>query len=324
MRAENAPTRRTALKLGCAALFVPQIARAAGTGALSGRAFGTDWRVVAGDERDLAGLRPRIESLFQAIDLRFSPWRDDSEITRFNRGPAGKSPADPQLSRVTGAAIEIASRSEGAFDPTVGPLVARWGFGPLADGGTPDWRGIDVGAGWIEKARADLTLDLCGIAKGWALDQAVALLRAEGVQAALVEIGGEFAALGHHPDGRDWHVAVNAPVPGRPPPAVFRLAPDLTIATSGSREQSYVLDGRLYSHIIDPRTGAPVSGGLRSVTVLDQDAMMADAWATALFAAGDVTGPDIAATLGIPALFLIEGASGPRQIKTGPVEEVIL
>lgn len=317
-------TRRRALGLIAAPFLLPRTSLAGGVETVSGSAFGTGWRIAAPAGSGVNRLAPRIEALFAGIDRLFSPWRPDSAISRFNAGSSGTRLSDPAITRVTAAALDIARRSQGAFDPTVGPLVARWGFGPIAEGSAPDWRALSWDAQGVRKARADLTLDLCGIAKGWALDRAAALARDEGIDDALLDLGGEFLALGRHPDGRDWQIAVEAPMPEQPVPAALRLPAGQAVATSGTRAQSYALGGRLYSHIIDPHTKAPTSGRLRSVTVVAPDAMTADGWATALFAAGDDAGPALARAQDIAALFLIEDGSALRKVRTGAIEDLIL
>ncbi len=315
------PSRRTALGLIGAAFAVPGAAFAGSLEVLSGTAFGTSWRMVAPSGSGVAQLKPRIDALFAAVDRQLSPWRSDSAISLFNAGPAGAQATDPAVVEVTIAALEIASQSQGAFDPTVGPLVARWGFGPIDGGGAPDWRALSVGPRDVSKARADLTLDLCGIAKGWALDKAAALTRDAGFDDFLFELGGEFIARGQHPEGRAWRVAVEAPLSA--PPALH-LPAGAAVATSGVQAQSYTRNGRTYSHIIDPAAQAPAAGKLRSVTVVAQTAMIADGWATALCAAGDAAGPDLARTHDIAALFLIEAPSGMRQVQTGAIMDLIL
>ncbi|MXQ09247.1 FAD:protein FMN transferase [Alphaproteobacteria bacterium GH1-50] len=321
-----APSRRTALGLIGATLLGPKAALAAGLESAGGRAFGTTWRMVYGGPGEREGLTRRIGAVLAEVDRVFSPWRADSDLSAFNAAPDGVAVADPSLAHVTAAALDIARRSGGAFDPTVGPLVARWGFGPIdaPGGGAPDWRGIRAAGAGIAKGRPDLTLDLCGIAKGWALDRVVELLRGDGVGEALVEIGGEFAAIGTHPEGRDWRVAVEALRVGQPPVAALRLAPGMAVATSGIAAQSYELNGRLYSHIIDPGTGAPAGGALGSVTVAAGDAMTADGWATALCAAGPVLGPEIARAEGVAALFVSAEDAGHRQWTTGAMRELVL
>ena len=318
------PTRRSALCMIGATLALGQSARAASPTALAGQAFGTRWRITGPDVDSIPRLQHEIEMLFSRIDRQFSPWRTDSVISQFNALPAGDHLVDRDLTHVTAAALDLARRSEGAFDPTVGPLVARWGFGPIQMGGTPDWRGLGTAHGQLAKNRDDLTLDLCGIAKGWALDEAAAMVRAHGLGDFLFEIGGEFISQGTHPNGRDWRVAVEAPLPGQPPEAALRLPPGAAVATSGTRAQSYELKGQLYSHIIDPRRHAPVPGGYRSVTVVAEDTMTADGWATALCAAGDVAGPDLARTNDIAALFLIRDGEVTRRIQTGPITRLML
>ncbi|MGP6086352.1 FAD:protein FMN transferase [Antarctobacter jejuensis] len=323
LRLQN-PGRRAALGLVAAAALMPRTGFAGGVETLSGAAFGTHWRIATPPGSGLAALAPQIESLFAQADKQFSPWRADSAISHFNASPAGKQAADPALIEVTAAALDIARRTSGAFDPTVGPLVARWGFGPIAQGGAPDWRALSTTPDGLSKTRADLTLDLCGIAKGWALDRAADLAGTAGIKDLLFDLGGEFIALGQHPDGRDWRVAVEAALPLAPSPAALRLLGGTAVATSGMRAQSYVLNGRQYSHIIDPGTGAPASGTLRSVTVVASDAMTADGWATALCAAGDEAGPDLAQTHDIAALFQYHDGQQIRQIRTGAIADLIL
>ena len=324
MTRKSVPTRRAALGLIGASFVLPRAALAGAVETLAGTAFGTRWRVVATQGSGVVRMRPEIEALFSKIDMQFSPWRRDSDISRFNANHSGLQLAEPELIEVTEAALNIARRSEGAFDPTVGPLVARWGFGPIHGGGPPDWRGIAVGPDGLTKSRSDLTLDLCGIAKGWALDEAARLMSTSGLGSFLFEIGGEIIARGHHPNGRDWRVAVDAPMEGLLSPATLRLPDGVAVATSGVRAQSYVFNDHRYGHIIEPRTGVPVTDQLRSVTVVADDAMSADAWATALFAAGDLAGPDLAPSEDIGALFLIEDDEFIRQLRTGFVSELVL
>jgi thiamine biosynthesis lipoprotein len=316
------PSRRSALTMLGAALLAPRVGLAAPVEIMSGAAFGTYWQISAPDGGGASELAADIQQLFDGIDRVFSPWRADSTISRFNRGRAGAT--DPAFIEVTTAALDIARKSEGAFDPTVGPLVAQWGFGPVLQGSAPDWRALSVGPDLLTKARADLTLDLCGIAKGWALDRAAGLARDAGFDNLLIDLGGELYAQGRHPAGRDWHVAIEAPLPMQSAPAVLRLPTGAAVATSGTRAQSYQLNGRTYSHIIDPLTRAPAAGGLRSVTVVAPDAMTADGWATALCAAGASAGPDLATTQDIAALFLIEQDGALRAVRTGQISQFIL
>lgn len=318
------PTRRSALGFIGATLFLPQIVHADNIKSIAGTAFGTTWRLVASPHDKLDRLRTDIDALFATIDQQISPWRTDSEISRFNAMRAGWHAANAEMILVTTRALDLAKFSKGAFDPTVGPLVAKWGFGPIEGGPKPDWRGLSVGDGGIGKARDDLTLDLCGIAKGRALDLAVDLVRDGGISNFLFDLGGELKAIGQHPSGRSWRVAVQPALAGRPAPATLQLADGWAVATSGLSEQSYELAEHTYGHIIDPMAGAPADDRLVSVTVVEKDAMIADGWATALFAAGLSGGPALAQDNNISALFLTHEGAGISIIKTGMIDRSLL
>ncbi|MFN4154640.1 MAG: FAD:protein FMN transferase [Paracoccaceae bacterium] len=318
----HTPSRRGFLAFVGAALACPALVRASSPDVLSGYAFGTTWRITGPGDAQLDRLRPGLDALFRSIDADLSPWRSDSVASRFNDSAAGGA-ASAEMVNVTRAALRLAAMSDGAFDPTVGPLVARWGFGPIDGDGMPDWRGLQVAPGRIIKARADLTLDLCGIAKGRALDRATELARGLGLDNLLLDLGGELGALGRHPLARAWQVGVENPLSGQDPAAVLHLPAGMAVATSGLSAQSYTLGARTWGHIIDPASHSPVNGRLRSVTVLAADAMTADGWATALFAAGDDAGPALARDRDIAALFLFDGGSALRRIETGGMAEVL-
>ncbi|AZQ66620.1 FAD:protein FMN transferase [Silicimonas algicola] len=315
-------SRREAIGLLGAALACPSLAHSATPERLEGNAFGTTWRIVGPSDAGLARLRPALDDLFAGIDAEMSPWRTDSDISRFNASAQGGAASEEML-RVTQAALGLAGASGGTFDPTVGPLVARWGFGPILRGGGPDWRGIRIEGGTIVKSRGELTLDLCGIAKGRALDRAAELARSHGLETALLDLGGELSALGRHPSGRDWQVAVEHPVRSQSAAALLHLPDGMAVATSGLSQQSYSVGASIWGHIIDPAAAAPVQGRLRSVTVLAADAMTADGWATALFAAGDDAGPALARDRDIAALFLFEEEMALRRIETGSIKDVL-
>ena len=311
------PTRRALLGGAAATLALPGLLRA-GTRAvetLTGPAFGTSWQVTLPAGRGIEGLRGPITDLLAGVDTQMSPWRADSDITRFNTAGPGACALPAETVAVTRAALALAKRSGGHFDPTVGPQVARWGFGPINGDGAPDWHELTADDGAVIKARAGLTLDLCGIAKGHALDRMVALVRAAGHDDLLIDLGGELAARGRHPEGRAWQVAVEDP---RPETTGLAGILSLTgaVATSGLKTQSYTLDGARYGHIIDPETGAPVASGPLSVSVLGASAMEADGWATALFAAG-ADGPALARRAGIDALFVSAAPGGLASETTG-------
>lgn len=320
------PSRRTLLGMIGSLLAAPAIARpqTRAVEVMEGRAFATGWSLMLPAGGGGEGLRSRIEALLGEVDRQMSPWRADSIVSRFNAAGAGAQAVPAETAAVTAAALQIARDSGGRFDPTVGPLVARWGFGPIEGDGVPDWHGLVAGEADIGKSRPGLTLDLCGIAKGRALDGMADIVREAGHDDFLIDLGGELAAGGRHPSGRDWQVAVEDPrSDGVEPAGMLRLG-GMAVATSGGRAQSYVLDGRSYSHIIDPATGEPVAGALASVSVIGQSAMWADGWATALAAAGPAEGPALAHRTGISALFLIREGEGLRRETTGAFDRHLI
>jgi thiamine biosynthesis lipoprotein len=285
---------------------------------LSGDAFGTSWTVSLPASSDVSGLSQKLDALLANLDLAFSPWRAASVVSRFNTGVAREMVVPGEVADVTRTALEIAQASDGFFDPTVGPLVARWGFGPI-DGHaarTPGWSAVSAGNAHIAKAETGLTLDLCGIAKGHALDQMVALLLEAGHENFLVDMGGELAARGRHPSGRPWQVGVEHPFPGRDGIVGVLRLDRLAVATSGDRINGYDIGQRRYSHIIDPLMQEPVNSALASVSVLMRSAREADGWATALMAEGEA-GPERARRHDIAALFLFRNGAEIRTVATG-------
>jgi thiamine biosynthesis lipoprotein len=314
--------RRDFLALGgafCLAAGSPSVARSASAlAALSGSAFGTRWSVSLPAEADIVGLSERLDSLLAQLDFAFSPWRADSVVSRFNVGTTREMSVTDEIAEVARSALTIARASDGAFDPTVGPLVARWGFGPIHGNvsGHQGWLGLTVDNAHIAKAEGGLTLDLCGIAKGHALDRMVAMLLDEGHKHFLVDLGGELAARGWHPSGRPWQVGIEYPLPGRGNIAGVLRLDNLAVATSGDRANGYDIGRRRYSHIIDPGTREPVDSSLGSVSVLMATAREADGWATALMSAGQA-GPDLARRQDLSALFLFRDGQDLRSIATG-------
>lgn len=315
--------RRTVLQLACGsavstALGAPALARnAPAVQVLAGTAFATEWRISLPAGADTSGLLRSIGALLDRVDRQMSPYRADSDITRLNTTDAGRCAVPDEMHRVTDAALALAEASGGAFDPTVGPLVARWGFGPIAGDPRPGWTGLALEPGVIVKDRAGLTLDLCGIAKGEALDGIALLLEAAGHRAFLADLGGEVIARGLHPSGRPWQVGIEDPRPGSSGMSDVLALTDLAVATSGDRENGYTVGNRRYSHIIDPTTSQPVAGTIASVSVLGHDAMRADGWATALMAAGAEAGLALARQHGLSTLFLLRDGAGLSRVTTG-------
>ncbi|MFT4075952.1 MAG: FAD:protein FMN transferase [Asticcacaulis sp.] len=288
---------------------------------LGGSAFATTWRVSFHAEADavLLGLPARLQAVLDGIDREMSPYRIDSDLTRFNLAPAGTFVALPaRMMTVIRHALATADLTDGAFDPAILPAVELWGFGAKAvPEGLPDtsvlspgrWRDLVWQADGMIKP-ADVRLDLCAIAKGYAVDALMDLLKAEpGVRSALIEVGGELKGWNVQPDGLPFWVEIETPAMT----ATVAALCDLAVATSGERVRSFVHEGQVHSHIIDSRTQAPTRSGIVSVTVFDAECWRADALATALMVMGEAKAMAFAATSNIPCLVWLREGDGFRE-----------
>lgn len=267
---------------------------------VSGETMGTDWSLQA-----VALLPDAAQGVQAALDLvvaQMSQWEAESDLSRFNRAaPDVWCEVPGELAEVVVAALTISRDSGGAFDPCLGQLTERWGFGSAGPVSAPPTEDGPPGVGSIEldasarriRRTATAALDLSGIAKGYGVDLAAEWLLANGVRHFLIEVGGELRGEGLRPDGQPWWVDVEAPPLWPAPP--FRIAlHDLSVATSGNYRRGFTSDGQDYSHSFDPATGRPIVHGVRSVTVLHRSCMMADGWATALTVMGPQDGIAVA------------------------------
>ncbi|SDD88279.1 FAD:protein FMN transferase [Aquimonas voraii] len=307
---------RPAVFLLCALFVVAGCARSPEPLRLEGHSMGTGWTVLIGDPgAEEARARPLIEAELSQVVAQMSTWEPDSDLSRFNAAAAGtQHPVPAQLQDVVKAALALAEDSGGAFDPTVGPLVELWGFGPGRPRQTaPTPAEVDAlrsRIGWqhvqIEEGRliqpGGLSLDLSAIAKGHAVDRIAATLRAAGYADLLVEVGGELRAHGQHPGGRPWRVGLEGPSGERATGGL--VLRDLAVATSGDYRQYFEEDGRRYSHMIDPRTGRPIAQAGIAVSVVHASCMQADGLATALSVLGPEQGFEWARERGIAARFV--------------------
>ncbi len=250
--------------------------------------------------------RPRAERTARAaeeearrIERKFSRFRESSVVSEINRN-AGRTPVavDEETERLVQAALDLARRTEGRFDPTVGVLRRAWDF---RSGRVPsaaevasllplvDSRAVSVRNRTVFLRGEGMELDLGGVGKEYAVDRVAGLLREEGVEKAIVNFAGDVRTVGCRGDGRPWSVGVVDPrIPGR---IRLRVRPlgDAGIATSGDYERCFVRDGVRYHHILDARTGWPARG-LSSVTVVAATAFRAGRLATAAFLLGPRAG----------------------------------
>jgi len=277
-------------------------------------------------------LAATIDDQLNTINARYSTYLSDSEVSRFNDDQSGDwYPVSDDFCQTIETAIEIGAETHGAFDITVGPVVELWGFGsdgpvmaPPSEDAIDDARrktGLsrlhaDCAKPAVRKSNVELRIDLAAYAKGLAVDRIAEMLEQRGLNNHLVEVGGELRAMGKNASGDAWRIGIETPIVDRSsnsdddiryrgygPPVPVNLH-DKSIATSGDYRNFFVHDGVHYSHLIDPRTGRPVTHNTISVTVLAATAGRADALATALLVMGREEGLAFAEKRSIAALFL--------------------
>lgn len=264
------------------------------------------------------------EQALREVDALMSTYLERSELSAINSAEAGALvPVSDQLRLVLHFSREAWEASGGAFDATCRPMIELWRRAGQ-EGHLPNdaemeaarisssWEDIEVLEEGVRKRRAGARIDLGGVAKGYGIDRAFEALVSAGCEGSLVDVGGDVRVGGLDARGKRWRITVRDPFGGSTFVS-FELDGG-AVCTSGNYERFVEIDGRRYSHILDPRTGMP-AGRLPSVTVFAADAMTADAWATAL----SVLGPDGIDRLpdGVEAL-LVEGDEEECSIHATP------
>jgi len=312
----------------------------------NGKVMGTTCElraVVAANDKPTAdrALRNSLASL-EATERCFSAWQDDSEIAKLNKAKANMlfypSPGRIELLELMAMSKDLARDTGGAFDVTFAPVFNVW----KVAGETkrmPEQADLDEArqaSGWnlyelhpdsIMKYDDNAQVDLGGVAKGYGIDQAVKAMQSAGVKGGLVNIGGDIRCFGKNTDGRKWRISIENPfTPGKGKPLGVITLDQGAVCTSGNYERFVIIDGKRYSHIVDPRTGWPVDSA-PSVTVVARTAALADAWATALSVlASGPDGPNALSMLkdtGIEAMIVI-GDEKNHTIHKTPGFELLL
>ena len=306
-----------------------------------GKTMGTTYSVkfTASHGFSLKALKKEVAATLNEVNRQMSTYREDSEISRVNKALKGERvPISDWFGEVLSLSLQMAKESQGAFDPTIGPLVNLWGFGPQKRKSPPSlkkiravqkWVGFeklkllkDKKKGWsVIKAHSQVFIDLSASAKGFGVDRLSKKLHEKGLTNHLVEIGGELRANGHK-FSKPWQVAIEKPLSThRSIQEVVELK-GASLATSGSYRNFFRSQGKLYPHTISGDTGRPAMNRLLSVSVIEKDCVRADALATALM----VMGPDRAMAFAREknlAVFLImapaikekKGREGPKEAK---------
>lgn len=276
-------------------------------------------------------LQDQVDAVIDQLDRSMSTYKPDSELNQLNRHPVGQSfAASPELLEVLLLARQIYTVTDGAFDPTVGPLVDLWGFGPnITNDRVPaeaeitvlsarvGFDSIDIDrAGAAVSKTADVALDLSAIAKGYVVDRLAELLLELGVDNFMVEVGGELRLSGSNASGQPWKIAVEVPALVQGNIQRVLLLTGTGLATSGDYRNYFEREGVRYSHTIDPRNGYPITHNLASVTVLASTAAEADAFATGFMVLGKAETLRIAEAQGLPVFLLVKDADGFKEYYT--------
>ena len=266
---------------------------------LHGDTMGTTYNVkyvVKEKQQAVEGLQSKIDTRLERINALMSTYDPESELSRFNQNRFTKPFAvSAETRKVVTEALRLSQLSEGALDITVGPLVNLWGFGPnkrpekvpsdeqIAQVseyvGAQKLRVTEQG---LQKTHPQVYVDLSTIAKGYGVDEIATILEKHDIHDYLVEIGGEMRVKGQRGDGSGWLIAIEKPVSSERAVQKILSVGTNAIATSGDYRNYYEQDGVRYSHLIDPRTGKPITHNLVAVTVVDPSSMTADGLATAL------------------------------------------
>lgn len=299
--------------------------------------------VIGGDQADAERWQILVDERLAEVNRRMSTYDPRSELSRFNASDSTEwFEVSSETASVVASALELASESGGAYDPTVGPLVNLWGFGPGKRRESPPSDAEiaaakdSIGYGLVEtrldppalrKSKPAVNLDLSSIAKGHGVDAIANLLSGQGVTSFMVEIGGEVRTRGAKPGGKPWRIGVEkvdeSLIPtggGRRFHRVVELV-DRSMATSGDYRNFFEHGGRRYSHTIDPTTGQPVTHDLATVTVVAETCREADGLATVLLVLGPQAGYDWAVERGIAALLVSRGEDDQYLEKTTPAWE---
>jgi thiamine biosynthesis lipoprotein len=310
------PRRIFLAMTGAAALFAARPDEAVREQVIGGPAFASWWRASLPPNSDVVAIGTEIKKVIDTIDATMSPYRSDSELSLLNHAPVERwLQVSTLMDTVVRESLLVARLTDGAFDPTVGPLVHRFGFGPVQGSAEADFRSLETGPQELRKNADASTLDLCGIAKGYALDCMAKKVASIGVQSFLIEAGGEVFAHGHHPSGRFWKIAIETP--GAATPRIVQLEDGLALATSGPAIQGGLEAGFAFNHIVDARTKRPVANAVVSVSVISSSAMRADALATALVVMGPERGLELARRLDLAVLFQLRDGTALVQRMSG-------
>ncbi len=350
-------------KLVLASLFLCLIVTACGSSSSSGigdyhkiqgQIFGTTYHITYKDPSTGVNkeiISADVQKRLDQLDWIFSTYKPESELSKFNKAAPSQAPIvlSPELYEVLALSQKVYQDSGKAFDPSIGPLVNIWGFGPkltlehfnhqpkpeaMATAKQQlNFDALELGklvdankSEYFAIKSKPMTLDLSAVAKGYAVDQIMTLLKQSFIDNAMVEIGGELRTQGVNAKDKTWKIGVEKPedlnAQGSKVSSVLYLN-QASVATSGDYRNYREVGGQRLSHTIDPRTGMPVNHKLTSVTVVADSVALADAWATALMVLGEDEGLKLAQQAGIHALLIYRDGDGYNSVLVGKMSEYL-
>jgi thiamine biosynthesis lipoprotein len=261
---------------------------------ISGEAQGTTYHIKYFDEQN-KNFKIQIDSILIDFDKSLSLYRQDSELSEFNRSHAIRF-RSAYFYPVLKKSKEVFEKTNGAFDPTIMPLVEAYGFGPVKNK-NPGYLNIDsllklVGfdqiqfdSVMVQKSKENIKLDFNGIAQGYSVDIISRFLEQQGIERYMVEIGGEIVCKGKKNDDKPWVTGIENPLKPGSLYSTVELS-DKAMTTAGNYRNHLEKNGQVFNHLINPKTGSMEQTALLSVTVFAKDAITADAYDTAFFVMG--------------------------------------
>lgn len=301
------------------------------------------FRLPGEDASRATEISARVWSEFDRLGRVFSSFDATTEVGRINAAKeAGTIPLSADLHQVLVSSMQLFGLTDGAFDPTIWPIRTLWHAAVAAQQPPTDAeisaalgrvgldrvRLIETGGAGAHAvvAPGGVQFDFGGIAKGYAVDRVEALLRGEGVSSGLIELGGEISAFGND-DGEPWRIGVQHPRDDQAVWGVVTSRGEMRVSTSGNYQQPLIIAGRTYYHVMDPRTGQPVSTVVESVTTMDVQgratSAVLDGAATAIAVLGPDAGLQLARRLGIDALILVHVASDEADARSDEPRELM-
>jgi len=310
---------------------------------IDGLTMGTTYTIKINSpstDKTSKSIKQDIESILNNINQIMSTYLSDSELSKLNHSDSVDwIKLSPDLFSVIEQGIHISEETDGNFDITIGPLVNLWGFGPgeilsvipaytdiqnAREQVGYQYLQLDKTSTSVRKQIPDLYIDLSGIAKGYAVDKLADYMDSNNFNHYMVEVGGEIRAKGKNTKDQSWRIGIEKPDSSkRTVQQIIKLF-NIGMATSGDYRNFFEVEGRRYSHTINPKTGRPVSHNLASVTVLHPSALIADALATGMLVLGPQAGYELAVRENLAALFIIKSNGGFEEKYTSSFRSYLI